>query len=100
MGEVHEDLVVKLAHMIDGFVERNVERLSSAHRVVESNPHKKRSFADAMARNDDSDIPAAKPAVDRVFEQSKRVAFVKFLPIHAYSSSTPRPQGSSRCRTS
>ena len=91
MGEVHEDLVVKLAHVIDGLVERDVQDLSPAHCIVESDPDEKGGFADAVAGNDDSDVPAAKSAVDRVFEQSQRIAFVEFLAIHGlllvYSSS-------------
>ena len=104
MGEVHKDLVVKLSYVIDGFVERDVQGLSPAHCLVKGDPDEKGGLADAMAGNDDSDVAAAKSAVDRMFEQSQRVAFVEFLAIHAvllvYSSTIPRPRRSSRCRTS
>ena len=72
VGEVHEDLVVKLAHMIDGFIERNVQHFAAAHCVVKRDTDEKGGFADAMAGDDDSDVPAAESAVDRVFEQSQR----------------------------
>src|SRR5207247_6706195 len=87
MGEVHEDLVVKLSYVIDGLVERDVQRLATAHGIVKSDPDEEGGFADTMAGNDDADVPAAKSAVDRVFEQSQRVAFVEFLAIHM---ATPR----------
>ena len=91
MGEVHEDLVVKLSQVIDGLVERDVQGLSCAHCFIKSDPDEKGGFADAMAGNDDSDVPGAESAIDRVFEQSQRVAFVEFLAIHGLcSSSTPR----------
>src|SRR5262249_13954682 len=64
MGEVHEDLVVKLAHMIDRLIERDVERLSPAHCLVKSDPDEKCRFSDAMPRDEDSDVSAAKSAVD------------------------------------
>src|SRR5262245_60418607 len=92
MGEVHEDLVVEFTQVIDGFVERDVEDLAAAHCIVKSDSDEKGRFADAMAGDDDSDVAAAKSAVDRVFEQSQRVTFVKFLAIHVllllYSSSS------------
>ena len=92
MGKVHEDLVVKLSQVIDGLVERDVQGLSPAHCLVKSDPDEKGGFTDAVAGNDDSDVPAAKSAVDRVFEQSQRAAFVEFLAIHdvllVYSSSS------------
>jgi hypothetical protein len=70
MGEVHKDLVVKLPNMVDGFIERNMEHLSPAHCVVQSDADEKSGFADAMTRNNDADVTGAKPAMDRVFKQS------------------------------
>src|SRR5947207_1394644 len=83
MGKVHEDLVVKLSYVIDGFVERDVQGFSPAHGFVQSDPHMNGGYADAMSGNDDSDVPAAQSAMDRVFEQSQRVALVEFLTIHS-----------------
>ena len=43
-----------------------------------------------MAGNDDTDFPASKAPVNRVLEQSQRVAFVEFLAVHIDSSSIAR----------
>src|SRR5438093_10860750 len=68
MGEVHEDLVVKLSYVTDGLVERDVQGLSPAHGIVKSDPDEERGFADAMAGDDDTDVLGTKSAVDRVIE--------------------------------
>src|SRR5262249_26546656 len=83
MGEVHKNLVVKLTQVIDSLVERDVKSFPAADCVVQSDPDKKRGFADAMPCDDDSDVAGAESAVDRVFEQSQRVSLVEFLGVHS-----------------
>src|SRR5207244_7300742 len=94
----------KLPHVIDGLVERDVDGLAAPHCLIKGNSDQKSGFADAVAGNDDSNVPRSKAPVNRVLEQSRRVAFVEFLAIHVdssfYSSPIPRQRGSSRCRPS
>src|SRR5262245_25874609 len=68
VGEVHKDLVVKLSHVVHRLIERHVERFTPPHRVVKSDPNKKRGFTNAMSGHDDSDVSTTKAAVDRVLE--------------------------------
>jgi hypothetical protein len=56
--------------MIDAVIERDVQRLSAAHRVVEGDADKERGFADAMARNDQADVSAAQSATMNVISYS------------------------------
>ena len=65
-----------------------MEGLSPAHRVIKRDSDEKGGFADTVAGDDNADVAAAKSAVDRVFEQSQRIAFVEFLAVHVYSSSS------------
>ena len=90
MSEVHENLVVKLPHVVDRLVERDVDGLAAPHCLIESDSDQKGGFADAVAGNDDSDLPTSKAPVNRVLEQSQRVAFVEFLAVHIDSSSIAR----------
>src|SRR5678815_5557772 len=100
--EVYENLIVELAQVIDGVVERRVERLSPAHGFIESDPHQQRGFAGTVTSDDDSEVSQTETAMDRVLEQAERITFVEFLLIHNYSSSSainPVPYffTSSRC---
>src|SRR5499427_11005354 len=95
--EVHEDLVVKLSHMIDGLIERDMDSLPPAYRLVQRDADEEGCLADAVPGNHDSDVSGTESAVDRVFEQSQRVSFVELLAVHRF---TPRPRGSSRSRIS
>src|SRR5262245_59586651 len=88
MGEVHENLVVKLAHVIEGLVEGDVQGLAAAHGVVQSDADKEGGLADTMAGDHHADVAAAEAAMNRVLEQPQRVPFVEFLAIHRYSSSS------------
>ena len=44
--------------------------------------------ANAVTGNNNAYVTGAKSTIDRVFEQSQRAAFVEFLAIHVYSSSS------------
>jgi hypothetical protein len=64
MGEVHEDLIVKLAQVIDGVVEGDVQDLSPAHGFIQRDPHEEGSLADAVTGDNDSDVSGAESAMD------------------------------------
>jgi hypothetical protein len=83
MRQVHEDFVVKLSNVIDGFVERDMQRFSAPHSVIERYPDQERSLADAVSGDDDSNVSAAKAAINRVFEESQWIAFVEFFSVHS-----------------
>jgi hypothetical protein len=59
---------VKVPHVIDRFVERNVQDLASANRIIDGDSHKKRGLAEAMPGNDNPDITRADSAMNRMFK--------------------------------
>src|SRR5215471_9882675 len=92
VGEIHEDLIVKLPHVIDRLVERDVQHLAPANGVIDGDSHQKRRLAESMPGDDDSDISRAESSMDRVFEQPQWITFTEFFAVHnlylAYSSSS------------
>src|SRR5438552_17495639 len=82
-----------------------MQHLAPANGVIEGDPHQECSLANAVPGHDDADIARAYAAMDRVFEQSERIAFVKFFAIHTlflvYSSPfIHHRRQPGRCRTS
>src|SRR5881394_3245769 len=71
VSEVHENLVVKLPHMIDGLIKRDMDDLSPAHRVVQRDSDEKCGLADSVPGDNNADISRTEAAMDRVFEQAE-----------------------------